>query len=99
MYKHFPRVPKSFELFCFPDTEVYSFDLGANFLTFACIKNVNFKRNVTFKSFNSGCLGGYESVHATRFIDTMFRLSNEDMADMHMAYGVANGNTKCAARL
>ena len=50
---------KSSKLFSFPDTEVYSFNLGANFL-----KNVNYKRNVTFKSCITGCFGGYESVYA-----------------------------------
>ena len=32
-------------------------------------------------------------------IDTMARLSNEDMADMHMAYGAGNGNARGAVWL
>ena len=39
---------KSYKLPSFPDTEVYSFNLGTNFLTFGCLKNVNWKRNETF---------------------------------------------------
>lgn len=45
-------------------TEVHSFDLGATFLTFASLKNVNCKRNETFKSCKTYCIGGYESIHA-----------------------------------
>ena len=40
------RVPKSSKLLSFPNTEIYSFELDANFLTFTCLENVNCKRNV-----------------------------------------------------
>ena len=32
-------------------------------------------------------------------VDTMARWSDEDMADMHTAYGAANGNARGAGRL
>ena len=61
------RVPKRSKLLSFPDADVYRFDLGLNFLTFAYLKNVNCKRDVTFKSCNTGCFGGFESVHAVTY--------------------------------
>ena len=62
----FSRVLTSSKLLSFPDTEVYSFDLAANFFTFVYLKNVNRKRNVSFKSCNTGCFRGYESDHAAK---------------------------------
>ena len=57
----FSRVPKSSELLGVQDALRFcGFELGANLITFSY--NVNCKRTVTFKSFNTGCFGGYESV-------------------------------------
>ena len=97
--EHFFKSIKLFRTLQFSDTEVYGFDLLTNFLTFAYLKNENCKRNVTFKCCNTGCSGGYESVHAAKSVDTMVRLLNEDIADMHMSYGAANDNARGAARL
>ena len=57
---------------------------------------------MTYESCNTGRLEGYESVYAATYIyslDTMARLPNEDMVDMHIAYGAANDNARGATGL
>ena len=53
--EHLFKVAKSFKLFSFQDTKVYSFELGGNFLTLP--ENVTCKRNLAYKSCNTGFFG------------------------------------------